>query len=194
VASNKSRVAVVEATDFRKPTASLVKLYRDPFLTEDAIEPPFFLAGGRPVWENLQFSCAHCTWWSAAPFLFSVPVPSSAVTPFPRHTLFPLIALAEGLTIINPHFSCVENVWVLKGAFRSRSGMDRGTCCAVYIDNRVNLERWIRKESEHALEASPSEPSSCSLLGESAELRGNVKLLLEVFKQGNVFLEIVFHS
>jgi hypothetical protein len=72
--------------------------------------------------------------------------------------------------------------------------MDRGTCCAVYVDNRVKLERWIRKESAHALETSPSEPGSCSLLGESAELRGNVELLLEVFKQGNVFLEIVYHS
>ena len=67
--------------------------------------------------------------------------------------------------------------------------MDSRNCCAVYIDDRVKLERWIRKEGVHPLETSASEPSLPSLLAESAELRENVELFLEVFKQGNVFVE-----
>ncbi len=72
--------------------------------------------------------------------------------------------------------------------------MDCGTCSAVYIDDRVKLERWILKEGAGPLETSPTEPSSFGVLGESAELRGNVELFLEVFKQGNAFIRCSFHS
>lgn len=78
------------------------------------------------------------------------------------------------------------------GFSNSDPGMDRGTCCAVYIDDRVKLERWIVKEGARPLETSPNEPGSFSFLEESAELRGNVELFLEVFKQGNTFIETVF--
>ncbi|PGH19210.1 hypothetical protein AJ80_04181 [Polytolypa hystricis UAMH7299] len=61
--------------------------------------------------------------------------------------------------------------------------MDRGQCCAVYVDDRVRHERWISKSPAPSPSQSRSDLSSFALLDEPAELQGNTELFLQVFKQ-----------
>jgi len=58
--------------------------------------------------------------------------------------------------------------------------MDGADCCAVYIDDRVKSERWVRRNSS---DSAASTANSFILADEPEALQGNVELLLEVCKQ-----------
>lgn len=59
--------------------------------------------------------------------------------------------------------------------------MDRAECCAVYIDDRVRAERWVRRNSS---DASTGSSGSFILADEPEMLQSNVEMLLEISKQG----------
>ncbi|KAJ9254273.1 hypothetical protein DTO195F2_6777 [Paecilomyces variotii] len=58
--------------------------------------------------------------------------------------------------------------------------MDRAECCAVYIDDRVKAERWVRRNSS---DASTGSAGSFILADEPEMLQSNVEMLLEISKQ-----------
>lgn len=58
--------------------------------------------------------------------------------------------------------------------------MDRAECCAVYIDDRVKAERWVRRNSS---DASTGSAGSFILADEPEILQSNVEMLLEISKQ-----------
>lgn len=64
--------------------------------------------------------------------------------------------------------------------------MDRGKCPAVYLDDRVDWERWVVKDVASVPEHN-SEQFSVLPLQESDELSKDIAVLLNVFKQGESF-------
>lgn len=64
--------------------------------------------------------------------------------------------------------------------------MDRMTSsCAVYIDDRVKSERWIRRPSE-------GNSNTFEVLDESEDLKINVEMFLCVFEKGMFCVFCVF--
>jgi hypothetical protein len=63
--------------------------------------------------------------------------------------------------------------------------MDGAECSAVYIDDRVKAERWVRRGSFDAM--TESSMSSLIIADESETLQTNVKLLLDVCRRSMFF-------
>jgi len=59
--------------------------------------------------------------------------------------------------------------------------MDGAECSAVYIDDRVKAERWVRRSSFDVM--TESSISTLVLADESETLQTNVKLLLDICRQ-----------
>lgn len=59
--------------------------------------------------------------------------------------------------------------------------MDRAECCAVYIDDRVKAERWVRRNSSDA--SADSTTGSFILADEPETVQSNIEMLLEVSRE-----------
>lgn len=60
--------------------------------------------------------------------------------------------------------------------------MDRGECWAVYVDDRVKIERWIYKNPKSG--SGGVHPPLSSVPEESTGLHDNIQLFLQVFNKG----------